>query len=74
VAAAALFDYRITVEFGNREENHARVTEDRIEEGHVIEVGGRSCLVTTVAPDPQVNPGEPHIIFVHCQAVDQAPG
>ncbi len=70
-----LYDYRVMVESMNGAGTNLRLlSSDKIEEGQIFVVRGQRCLVSNVAPDPQIRPDEAQIIFVHCIVVDEPPG
>jgi hypothetical protein len=65
------YDYRITVELTDGKTMSAKfLSSTRFEEGQVITVHGRRCLVSEVRPDSQAASGGAQIVMLRCLAVD----
>jgi hypothetical protein len=65
------YDYRVTVELIDGTTMSGKfLSAAKYEEGQVITVQGRRCLVSDVLPVPGTRPGAPRIVNVHCLAVD----
>lgn len=65
------YDYRVTVELKNGQTMSAKfLSATRFEEGQVVTVQGKRCLVNEVSPpDPTIPPGERQIVTMRCFAL-----
>jgi hypothetical protein len=65
------YDYRITVELTDGKTMSSKfLSATKFEEGQVVTVQGKRCLVSDVTPAADGRPGPPHIVNVHCLAID----
>jgi hypothetical protein len=70
VTGGHLYDYRLTIEQrGGGTRTVTLLSSDKLQEAQVVTVEGERCIVSTVSPGPELRPGEPQIVFVHCFTV-----
>ncbi len=65
------YDYRLTVEFKDGKTMSTKfLSAVEYEEGQLITIQAKRCLVSQVTPVSDARPGGPRIVNVHCLALD----